>query len=162
MQDENKKLRIINQHPSYLQLKATVTSDLINFLFADVRTLKGYHEPVTGHRRGSKTETGPNTISTESEIAKVQPRLFLSPNYTVVQAQTGTTATLHCEVTEIGESTVCTRKFTIPLKFLFSRKKVTVAIVLIRINNINCFVGNVDQEDRLLFAHSRPSNLQQR
>lgn len=73
-----------------------------------MRTPKTHHEPVTGHRRGSKTESGPNTVSTDMEMVKVQTRLFVSPNYTVVQAQTGTTATLHCEVTEIGESTVRT------------------------------------------------------
>lgn len=68
---------------------------------------KGHHEAVTGQGRSSKTDpAGPNAISTDPDLNKVQPRLFLSPNYTVVQVQTGTTATLHCEVTEIGESTV--------------------------------------------------------
>ncbi|KAF2895877.1 hypothetical protein ILUMI_10300 [Ignelater luminosus] len=38
-------------------------------------------------------------------MAKTPERIFLSPNYTTVQAQIGTTAILHCEVVDIGEST---------------------------------------------------------
>ncbi|KAK5647434.1 hypothetical protein RI129_002326 [Pyrocoelia pectoralis] len=75
-------------------------------LFADIRydwRTKGF---ISGQRRNSKLDSGLNAISTDPENAKNVEKLFLSPNYTIVQAQIGTTAVLHCEVVDIGESTV--------------------------------------------------------
>ncbi|XP_017784010.1 PREDICTED: contactin-3-like [Nicrophorus vespilloides] len=57
-------------------------------------------------RGGSRLHAGPNSIRSGPEISKLQNRLFLSPNYTLVEAQTRTTAALHCEVQDIGNCTV--------------------------------------------------------
>ncbi|XP_031331257.1 uncharacterized protein LOC116161903 isoform X3 [Photinus pyralis] len=72
----------------------------------DIRYDWRTREFISGQRRNSKLDSGLNAISTDPENEKNVEKLFLSPNYTIVQAQIGTTAVLHCEVIDIGESTV--------------------------------------------------------
>nr|XP_022903716.1 zwei Ig domain protein zig-8-like [Onthophagus taurus] len=76
-----------------------------------------YFRGIYKHGRGDRaigrednthhgSELGQNSIYQDLEPNRISQILFLSPNYTVVQAQTRTTALLHCEVTNIGNNTV--------------------------------------------------------
>ncbi|KAF5305384.1 hypothetical protein FQA39_LY09213 [Lamprigera yunnana] len=71
----------------------------------DVRDSWKRKELIAGQRRHSKFDGSVNAISSEADNVKTSEKLFLSENYTIVQAQIGTTAVLHCEVVDIGEST---------------------------------------------------------
>lgn len=52
-----------------------------------------------------KLRTVPNSISMSDNSSRMSDN-FLTPNYTIVQAQIGSTAVLHCEVVDTGENTV--------------------------------------------------------
>ncbi|KAK4885615.1 hypothetical protein RN001_001886 [Aquatica leii] len=75
-------------------------------ILQNIRHGSNRKEFITGQRRNSKFDASFNAILSESDNIKTSEKLFLSPNYTIVQAQVGTTAVLHCEVVDIGESTV--------------------------------------------------------
>lgn len=84
------------------------TSLIIDLLcvFTDLRHT-GHMSAENRNLNGSKSDrTRPNAVHNLDHTTKTSNKFFLNPNHTVVLAQIGATATLHCEPSHLGDSTV--------------------------------------------------------